>query len=204
MAMFNLHKKSFIGNYITISYTSRNLLKYLGVIVLMSHWCACIWHLMGGVGEESNWITNKGLEGAPAYYLYTTSFYWAVMTLTTIGYGDVSAQNATEQLVAALIMLLGGGVYAYVVGGICGIFASMNLELKDFYTAVDQLNNLMTDMNVPVPLQLKMRKYFKNCKPMHKEKYSRAVMDMMSPGLRKEFTSVVFAPLVQGIHFLQL
>ena len=84
-----------------------------------AHWCACLWHLVASLTDgPDNWVRAYGIEDAGNFYRYTTSFYWAVMTLTTIGYGDVSAQNSTEQVFAAIIMLLGGGVYAYVVGGL--------------------------------------------------------------------------------------
>ncbi len=69
------------------------------------------------------------------------------MTLTTIGYGDVGSKNKTEQWVATLVMLLGGGMYAYVVGGICEVFTAMNPEQNDFMTAMDTLNALMTAGN---------------------------------------------------------
>ena len=152
---------------------------------------------MGGIGEESNWITNKGLEGAPAYYLYTTSFYWAVMTLTTIGYGDVSAGNYVEQICASVIMLMGGGAYAYVVGGISSTLANMNPEKADFHAAVDQLNELMNEHQCTEALKFKMRHFFNNSKNMHREKYKLEIIRLMSPGLQCEFTTEAYAPFIK-------
>ena len=47
-----------------------------------------------------------------------------------------------------VVMLMGGGVYAYVVGGICSTLANMNPELTDFHSAVDQLNAMCTETRV--------------------------------------------------------
>jgi voltage-gated potassium channel len=42
--------------------------------------------------------------------------YWAVVTLTTVGYGDISPQTGLGQALAALIMILGYGILAVPTG----------------------------------------------------------------------------------------
>jgi len=42
--------------------------------------------------------------------------YWAVVTLTTVGYGDISPQTNLGQLVAAFIMIIGYGIIAVPTG----------------------------------------------------------------------------------------
>jgi len=44
------------------------------------------------------------------------SIYWAIVTLTTVGYGDVSPQTALGQAFAAFIMILGYGIIAVPTG----------------------------------------------------------------------------------------
>ncbi len=44
------------------------------------------------------------------------SIYWAVTTLTTVGYGDVAPQTALGQAVATLVMIMGYGIIAVPTG----------------------------------------------------------------------------------------
>lgn len=44
------------------------------------------------------------------------SIYWAVVTLTTVGYGDLSPQTNIGQALAALVMILGYGIIAVPTG----------------------------------------------------------------------------------------
>ena len=44
------------------------------------------------------------------------SIYWAVVTLTTVGYGDISPQTNIGQTVASLIMVMGYGIIAVPTG----------------------------------------------------------------------------------------
>jgi voltage-gated potassium channel len=45
-----------------------------------------------------------------------TSIYWAIVTLTTVGYGDLAPQTALGKLLASLVMLLGYGILAVPTG----------------------------------------------------------------------------------------
>ncbi|MDA0748112.1 MAG: ion transporter [bacterium] len=44
------------------------------------------------------------------------SIYWAIVTLTTVGYGDISPQTAQGQFLAAIIMIMGYGIIAVPTG----------------------------------------------------------------------------------------
>jgi voltage-gated potassium channel len=45
-----------------------------------------------------------------------TSMYWAVVTMTTVGYGDLAPKTPLGQLLAALLMILGYGIIAVPTG----------------------------------------------------------------------------------------
>jgi voltage-gated potassium channel len=44
------------------------------------------------------------------------SIYWAIVTLTTVGYGDISPQTALGQAISAIIMIIGYGIIAVPTG----------------------------------------------------------------------------------------
>jgi len=44
------------------------------------------------------------------------SIYWTIVTLTTVGYGDISPQTAVGQTLAAIIMIIGYGIIAVPTG----------------------------------------------------------------------------------------
>ena len=44
------------------------------------------------------------------------SMYWAVVTMTTVGYGDIAPQTVAGKFLASLVMLLGYGIIAVPTG----------------------------------------------------------------------------------------
>ena len=57
------------------------------------------------------------VEGAQSGFTsIPKSIYWAIVTLTTVGYGDISPQTPIGQAIASLVMLLGYAVIAVPTG----------------------------------------------------------------------------------------
>jgi len=57
------------------------------------------------------------VEGSEAgFSSIPRSMYWAMVTLTTVGYGDIAPQTALGQVIASFIMIMGYGIIAVPTG----------------------------------------------------------------------------------------
>ncbi|MGA1199708.1 MAG: ion transporter, partial [Candidatus Latescibacterota bacterium] len=65
---------------------------------------------------------NDGFTSIPR------SVYWAIVTLTTVGYGDISPKTDLGQAIAAVIMILGYGIIAVPTGIVSAEFAQAGLR----------------------------------------------------------------------------
>lgn len=54
------------------------------------------------------------------------SIYWTIVTLTTVGYGDIAPQTNLGQFLATMIMILGYGIIAVPTGIVTAEFAKGN------------------------------------------------------------------------------
>lgn len=84
--------------------SSRNkILVFLFAVVIL-----CI--ILGTVMYLIEGNKDSGFTSIPR------SVYWAVVTLTTVGYGDIAPVSAIGQFIASLIMILGYGIIAIPTG----------------------------------------------------------------------------------------
>lgn len=84
---------------------SRNkIIVFLFVVVMMVIILGTIMYLIEGAYPES------GFTSIPR------SIYWAIVTLTTVGYGDIAPVTAIGQFVASVIMILGYAIIAVPTG----------------------------------------------------------------------------------------
>lgn len=58
------------------------------------------------------------------------SIYWTIVTLTTVGYGDISPMTPLGQFVASFVMILGFGVIAVPTGIVSADIAFKNTKRK--------------------------------------------------------------------------
>ena len=58
----------------------------------------------------------EGTQDNTGFTSIPKSIYWAIVTLTTVGYGDISPQTGLGQCLAAIVMLMGYSIIAVPTG----------------------------------------------------------------------------------------
>ena len=60
---------------------------------------------------HETWWDYDGLDQRAYWDRYIAGVYWAITTMTTVGYGDILPKSDVERLYATIIMLLGATVF---------------------------------------------------------------------------------------------
>ena len=64
--------------------------------------------------------------------MYTTGLYWTVTTITTVGYGDISATNTAERIVASIIMIIGVIAFSFSTGSLSSIIQNVDSRQAEY------------------------------------------------------------------------
>lgn len=59
------------------------------------------------------------------------SVYWTIVTLTTVGYGDISPETGLGQIIATFVMIIGYGIIAVPTGIVSAEYASHRKKPKN-------------------------------------------------------------------------
>jgi Trk-type K+ transport system membrane component len=58
--------------------------------------------------------------------LYVTSFYYTVTTITTVGYGDISANSTVEKVLAIILMIIGASGFSFAAGSLSSLMSNLD------------------------------------------------------------------------------
>ncbi|KAG6973507.1 hypothetical protein JG687_00000861 [Phytophthora cactorum] len=114
--------------------------------------------------EDDGWVATMGLQDKSLYDKYVTSFYWAIMTMTTVGYGDVHPTTTHERIFAIVAMILGAWVFAYGITNVVAMVTNLNGPDSRFQLRMDELNDYMEARELPMQLRYEIREFFFNAR----------------------------------------
>jgi len=72
------------------------------------------------------------IEGeAHGFHSIPEGVYWAIVTITTVGYGDIYPQTVVGRMLAAMLMIAGYSIIAVPTGIVSAEMASMNTKIDE-------------------------------------------------------------------------
>ena len=71
------------------------LFTIIGAVIVAVHVAACFWHLTVKLNDfnDDTWVMRYGYQDETNSVKYLACLYWAVTTILTVGYGDISART---------------------------------------------------------------------------------------------------------------
>lgn len=75
------------------------------------------------------------------------SIYWTIVTLTTVGYGDISPQTGLGQVIATLIMIIGYGIIAVPTGIVSAQYVATKKSDRDAFDEGRSCRNCGTEVH---------------------------------------------------------
>ena len=138
------------------------IIKFFATVMLLIHWIACVWYLiafMDGFPLDC-WVVAMGIKDADPVTLYIRSLYWTIVTMTTVGYGDITPNRNIEYVFTMGVMLLGASIYAFIIGNIASLFSNLDSAKANFWNRIEAVNQYLRSRRVPSDLNQQVRKYY--------------------------------------------
>jgi voltage-gated potassium channel Kch len=136
--------------------------KFFAVVMLLIHWISCAWYLTAFIHNfpQDCWVVRVGIEDADPITQYIRSLYWAIVTMTTVGYGDITPYRNIEYLFTMVVMLLGASMYAFIIGNIASLFSKLDSSKVNHFNRMEAVTQFLRYRHVPHELNLRVRNYY--------------------------------------------
>ncbi|XP_059226069.1 potassium voltage-gated channel subfamily H member 8 isoform X2 [Stomoxys calcitrans] len=154
-------------------YTAMILTLLMLLFSLVAHWLACIWYV---VAEKENTVNDNGWNIGWMYALadrlkvptsnitnveaYTTALYFTFTSLTSVGFGNVSANTTAEKVFTIIMMLIGALMHAVVFGNVTAIIQRMYTRRSLYESKWRDLKDFTALHQMPKELKQRIEDYF--------------------------------------------
>ena len=138
------------------------LTKILFTIFLSNHIIACLWFLLPKLeGFPANsWVITSGIEQLTPILQYQRALYWAITTMTTVGYGDITPSRTYEYTFVMITMVLGASFYASIIGGFASIITNLDSSKANFKKRMDIIGQFLNRRRIPLKMKERVKSYY--------------------------------------------
>jgi len=183
---------------LSIKYGLWQVIKFAACVACLAHWQACAWfgiHVLQVRGEfGQTWVEllaeNQGqtrtLDDESRFTQYAACVYWAITTMTTIGYGDIVPSNRDERVLTVFAELLGACVFLYGLTQVTSLIANINHADVEFQRLMDEANEYFEFRNIPSPLRAKVREFLHYKRASSLFHAERKLLNHLSDDIRVE------------------
>ncbi len=192
---------------IRLSMTTRLLVKLFGFYVIINHIWACVWfglHRYVEIHQPHTWAIYDGLATFDydtgkhsicppdeSFICYGRAYYFALTTLSTTGYGDITPRNNLETFWQWIVILTGACIFAGAIGAFSTFFQHLDKAGNSSFKAhMLTISNYMRERHLPNELQDAVRVYFQQLWSQNRVLDMKGLLSPLSPSLQMELNHV--------------
>ncbi len=204
----------FLENKKASGVSSRRFLYLNFGMVLACHWVGCLWLFASNLSRKLNLEEDFMVadEENPAFqfvynmtglhvHAYLRAVYFAMVSMSTVGYGDIVPQNGLETAFAILIVLVGGMLLPAVIGGLAALISSMKQVNKSYRTKIRDLSAMMEKKQYPKRLHNRILHYYDYLWSRQGGMQEEHILDELPAPLRRKVAMAINGHTLQSIPF---
>ncbi len=192
-----------------------SIFKFVFFTILVSHWLSCTFFGIGKAYannsaedpnvEPNSWVVYHGISNKSVAEQYIVAYYWSIMTMTTVGYGDIFPISTGERAFAIFAMIVGALIFGYGISAIVAMVAAMQAASTAFRQKMDKVNAYMAARTISAHLRDELREYFhwtwESCDA--NLSYETEFLDELTPMLRCKVALEVNDRFLQSMPFFE-
>lgn len=175
-------------------------------LIVVGHFLGCAWFFVADTNDldHTTWAYDYGLRREDDFaHKYLVSVYWAFVTVTTVGYGDVTPVNDAERVFVIFCMFIGNGFFAFMIGKMTTMAQQVNASQQMFQEKMDAVNEFMRHRGLPKALRARIRNFYEVFWPRSVFFNETAIISELSFSLRKDVAFFLQQDLIQSVPFFQ-
>jgi protein-S-isoprenylcysteine O-methyltransferase Ste14 len=81
-------------------------------------------------------------------------------TLTTVGFGDITAETTAERIFSIVWMILGVGMFSFAIGNVGSILSNIDKRESELREKINQFNEFTNKVKLPNQISFQIRQFY--------------------------------------------
>ncbi|XP_074281035.1 potassium channel AKT1-like [Silene latifolia] len=199
-SLFSMMEKDRNFNYFWI-----RCIKLIFVTVFAVHCAGCFYYHIAAHyhDRKATWI-GASMEDFLQFSIWTRyvmSVYWAITTLSTVGYGDLHPVNEYEMLFDIFYMLFNLGLTSYLIGNMTNLVVHGSSRTRLYRDSIQAASSFAQRHQLPFRLQEQMLahiclKYRTDSEGLQQQE----ILDSLPKAIRSSISVHLFYTLVDKVY----
>ena len=196
---------SFIVDILTKNETIDNygsLIVTILFILFILNLSTCLFIFLG-FNSYPNWLLKLDIQDESFLNIYLVSVYFIIVTITTVGYGDITGDSIPEFEFQIFLLIIGTIAYSFTISYISNYIIKIHKKSITFEKNLEILREIR--VNHP---NMKKSIYQEVLKTLHNEqlfekKDKHLLFDCLPYSLKNELIIEMYKPLIQNFNFFK-
>jgi len=148
-----------LQDYFALKNSALRLFSFFMSMLGAVHLMACLWCFAPSLEGYSvdSWVVRLGFIDQENSEVYMAAFYWAFTTLTTVGYGDITAVSSLEQIIAVFWMLFGICSFSFAIGSLTNMIAKLDTKESHLLHKLEHIDEFCKETRLSKDLRTRLR-----------------------------------------------
>lgn len=160
-------------------------------VMTIVHWISCGWMLIN---------PNPTLDPTTFYNL---SLYWAVTTLTTVGYGDITPQTNMARVYTMVVMLFGVSIFGLLISHFFRMMMIADKYTEERKEKMHNLKEFLKYYNIPNSLQKQVFSFYNHLLTQNITEEDSQIVKDLPQALQQELNLFMKIKLIKDVHIFK-
>lgn len=183
-------------------------IKLIFVTIFAVHCAGCFYYHIAAHyhDRKATWIgaSMEDFVQFSVWTRYVMSVYWAITTLSTVGYGDLHPVNKYEMLFDIFYMLFNLGLTSYLIGNMTNLVVHGSTRTRKYRDTIQAASSFAQRHQLPLRLQEQMLahiclKYRTDSEGLQQQE----ILDSLPKAIRSSISLHLFYGLVDKVYLFR-
>ena len=170
--------------------------------ILVLNMTTCLFIFIG-INSFPSWIVELNLQDKSYPYIYLTSVYFVIVTITTVGYGDITGNTVAELAFQIYLLIIGTIAYSFTISYISNYIVKSNKKSMTFEKNLEILQEIkFHHPNMKNSLYNDVLRNLYN-EQLYEKKDKHLLFDCLPYSLKNKLIMEMYRPLIKNFVFFK-